>query len=261
MTLLNIFYVIAAFISTVIGSLVGIGGGIVLKSMTDFFSPDPVQVIAFYMTVGVFTMSIVSITKQVKSGFKYDVPMLIQLSVGSMAGGYFGNHMLDVLLACFAKNTVQITQSAILLLTLLFLIVYMRAGSSRKRVEHPNWMASLSLGFFLGAISIFLAIGGGPLNVSLLVIFFGFSLREAAIYSIASIFFAQIAKVFTILLANDYSQYDLKLVPWLVLTTIVGGYIGTTLSQRLSSRSLNIMYNIFMVMLVALTTISLIRHV
>ena len=118
--MLNVLYVVATFIATVIGALAGIGGGIVLKAMTDIFSPDSVQVISFYTTVVVFTMCLVSIVKQIKSGFKYDLPMLLEISVGSLVGGYIGNSLLSVLLRYFPENKVQLTQSIILFLTLIF---------------------------------------------------------------------------------------------------------------------------------------------
>ena len=124
--MLNVLYVVATFIATVIGALAGIGGGIVLKAMTDIFSPDSEQVISFYTTVVVFTMCLVSIVKQIKSGFKYDLPMLLEISVGSLDGGYIGDSLLTVLLRYFPENKVQLTQSIILFLTLIFLIIYTR---------------------------------------------------------------------------------------------------------------------------------------
>lgn len=149
--MLNVLYVVATFIATVIGALAGIGGGIVLKAMTDIFS----QVISFYTTVVVFTMCLVSIVKQIKSGFKYDLPMLLEISVGSLVGGYIGDSLLTVLLRYFPENKVQLTQSIILFLTLIFLIIYTRAMTQRKHVEKPHWLSSFGLGVFLGAISIF----------------------------------------------------------------------------------------------------------
>nr|WP_245299481.1 TSUP family transporter [Weissella confusa] len=153
--MLNVLYIVATFIATVIGALAGIGGGIVLKAMTDIFSPDSVQVISFYTTVVVFTICLVSIVKQIKSGFKYGLPMLLEISVGSLVGGYIGDSLLTVLLRYFPENKVQLTQSIILFLTLIFLIIYTRAMPQRKHVEKPHWLSSFGLGVFLGAISIF----------------------------------------------------------------------------------------------------------
>ena len=62
------------------------------------------------------------------------------------------------------------------------------------------------------------------------------------------------------MIANDYSRYYLGLVPWLAIVAIIGGYIGTTLSQRLSSKMLAILYNVFMIMLAVLTLVSVGRH-
>lgn len=61
-------------------------------------------------------------------------------------------------------------------------------------------------------------------------------------------------------MANDYSRYDLGLAPWLAVIAIIGGYIGTTLSQRLSIKMLAILYNVFMIMLAVLTLFSVGRH-
>jgi uncharacterized membrane protein YfcA len=117
----------------------------------------------------------------------------------------------------------------------------------------------LILGLFLGSISIFLGIGGGPLNVSLLVIFFGYSMKQAAIYSIATVFFSQITKIFSIILSQQYIQFDLSLVPWLILVGLVGGYYGTRANQRISNEGITKIYSIFMMGMCILTVFHIVR--
>ncbi|MDB1696377.1 sulfite exporter TauE/SafE family protein [Enterococcus casseliflavus] len=256
----NILYVIVSFLATIIGSLTGIGGGIVLKSFVDTFSNDSVIVVSFYTTVVVFTMCIVSIYKQWQRGFKFNLKMLAGISSGSLIGGYLGDYILNSIVGNYEQQSVQLVQSIILFITLVFLIIYTRIGPEKKKVENPSTISTIFLGLFLGSISIFLGIGGGPLNVSLLVILYGFGMRDAAIYSLATVFFSQIAKIISIVYVGEYGQFNLLLVPILVFVAIMGGYIGTILNQRLSSRKIELLYILFMLALSLITLINIFRY-
>ena len=61
-----------------------------------------------------------------------------------------------------------------------------------------NILVILIVGIGLGTFSVFLGIGGGPINVALTMLLFSFSLREAAVYSVGIIFFSQLTKMVTI---------------------------------------------------------------
>lgn len=256
----NVLYVIVSFVATIIGSLTGIGGGIVLKSLVDTFSNDSVIVISFYTTVVVFTMCIVSIYKQWQKGFKFNLKVLTGISGGSLIGGYFGDHILNFIAGNYDQSKVQLVQSIILFITLVFLIIYTRIGPEKGKVENPTVKSTILLGLFLGSISIFLGIGGGPLNVSLLVILYGYGMRDASIYSLATVFFSQVAKIISIVYVGEYGQFDLSLIPVLVLVAIMGGYIGTLLNQKLSSRKIESLYIILMSGLSLVTLINIFRY-
>ena len=86
----DILYLLVSLFATIIGAVTGIGGGIVLKSLVSTFSDDPVIIVSFYTTVLVFTMCIVSIFKQIKRGFKFQLNVLVGISLGSIIGGYIG---------------------------------------------------------------------------------------------------------------------------------------------------------------------------
>ena len=89
--MITVVLVLIALVATLIGAITGIGGGIVIKTLYDVIGIHSVLEIGFYTTVVVFTMSIISIYKQYKNGFKYDFNVLIFISLGSMLGGYLGN--------------------------------------------------------------------------------------------------------------------------------------------------------------------------
>lgn len=257
--LVRLLYIVVSFVATVIGSLTGIGGGIVLKTSADFFSTDSVITVSFYTTIVVFTMCIVSIYKQWRRGFKFDLKVLFAISGGSLVGGYIGEYALNYFTRHSEQGRVQLVQNIILFITLVFLLIYTKRMSGRSNIKSQNPFTAVLLGLFLGTISIFLGIGGGPLNVSLLIILFGYSMKDAAIYSIATVFFSQFAKIISITYSGQYDQFDLKLIPFLIVTAILGGYVGTSLNQKYTSRKIEFLYSIFMVGLTVLTLVNIFR--
>lgn len=257
--MITIVLVLIALAATLIGAITGIGGGIVIKTLYDVIGIHSVLEIGFYTTVVVFTMSIISIFKQYRNGFKYDPNVIIFISLGSMLGGYLGNWLLTFLVGDLPGEKVQLGQSVILLLTLLYLLYYSRNKGDNKFNFERTWLNMLLLGLFLGSIAIFLGIGGGPLNVSLLVIFFGYSMKQASVYSIASVFFSQITKIASILITQQFVQFDLSLVPWLILVGIFGGLYGTKINQRISNEAIIRIYDVFMVGMSALTVFNIFR--
>ncbi|MGZ7192251.1 TSUP family transporter, partial [Streptococcus pyogenes] len=74
----------------------------------------------------------------------------------------------------------------------------------------------------VGIISVFLGIGGGPLNIALLMMLYSYSAKEAAVYSLAMIFFAQLSKI--VILGTHLKDYRLN--AWLVLGIIIFAFIG-----------------------------------
>lgn len=67
-----ILYVVVVFLVTIIGSITGLGGGVIIKPLFDLISLDTAQVISIYSSIAVFTMSVVNVIKQRRQGFKYN---------------------------------------------------------------------------------------------------------------------------------------------------------------------------------------------
>ena len=260
--MMKLILFVVGIIASIIGALTGVGGGIVLKTFYDLVNAGGVLAIGFYSTVLVFTMCIVSVLKQIKSGFSFDWPFLISISVGSIFGGYIGNSLLNYAAKYIPENTTKLIQSVILLITLIFLTIFTNKSSKyRQKEANFNWFAAFWLGLFLGAISIFLAIGGGPLNVSLLVIIFHFTMKQSSIYSIATVFFSQITKIISIIATGQFMKFDPVMIPLLMLAGIIGGYIGTVWNQKISSAKLEQLYTYFMISLVLITGFNVYRFI
>ena len=106
-----------------------------------------------------------------------------------------------------------------------FLIFNKMMGTVNCKWTMNNIKENIVLAFFvdlfLGAISIFLAIGGGPLNVSLFVIIFHFTMKQSSVYSIATIFFSQITKIISIVASAQYQMFDMKMIPMLIILQLL----------------------------------------
>lgn len=244
-----LMYVIIILVATISGAISGLGGGVIIKPLFDMIGYHNAATIGFYSSVAVFTMSIVSIIKQLRSGFNFELKTVLSISIGSLVGGVCGEHIFITVASYFPNNVVKVIQAALLAITLICILIYSFDKNKIRHFHLKNFVYIFLLGYFLGAISVFLGIGGGPLNVALLMILFSYTIKEAAIYSIATIFFSQISKLGSVIILNQLFAYDLTLVPFICVSAIIGGFIGTMINQHLEERKIELFYLFLIIVL------------
>lgn len=244
-------YVLIILLATISGAIAGLGGGVIIKPLFDLIAFHNASTIGFYSSVAVFTMCIVSIYKQVRSGFKFDIRTVLSISIGSMVGGLLGEFIFNAITNYLENNLVKVIQAGILAITLIAILLYTLNREKIKCYKINNICIIFSVGMFLGLISVFLGIGGGPLNVALLMFFFSYPMKEATTYSIATIFFSQLSKLGSVLISGQIVNYDLSFIPFIAVTAIIGGFIGTLINQKLESEKIQKFY-IFLIVLLLL---------
>ena len=72
-----ILYFCIGLFATTFGSLVGLGGGVVIKSILDAIGTYDLTTIGILSSFTVFSMAVVSTGRQIKKGFKVEKNMLI----------------------------------------------------------------------------------------------------------------------------------------------------------------------------------------
>ena len=228
-------YFLIAIGATTVGSLTGMGGGVIIKPLMDVLHDFDVQTIGVISSLTVFSMSVVSIGKQMLAKTKIPFGTAIPLALGSVAGGLAGEKLLQVIVnALQANSAVTVVQNVVLSLLILAVFLYMK-NKSRIPSKHLEGVAvSLLVGVFLGICSSFLGIGGGPINVALIIYLFSMDTKSATVCSLVTILFAQISKLGTVALTTGFGGFDLSIAPVMIVGAIAGGFIGASLNKKCS---------------------------
>ena len=213
------------------GAYVGLGGGVIIKPLLDLIGKDPINIVNFYSACAVFSMSISSTIKHIKSKTKIDFKLIVSLSVGAVIGGILGSRLFDYLLTLFDNNKLKSLQGLILGILLVVSVVYINLKNAKSfKVKNP--ICIILVGLALGFIASFLGVGGGPINVAFLALFFSMTVKEAAVYSVGTIFFSQLSKLITLGVTHTIPEFDIVTLIVAIICAVVGGLLGAKMNKK-----------------------------
>lgn len=225
------------------GTLVGIGGGIILVPIFLLFMHyTPQQTIGTSLAI-VFLNALSGTSAYVRQKkVYYDAGIRFSLATipGSFAGSYLSGY--------FTSKTFNIT-FGILLIIVASLMLY---RSIRKKPEEKefnkeefqyNRTLGTSLSFFVGFLSSILGIGGGVIHVPILVYLLEFPTHVA---TATSHFVLAISTFFGV--ASHWMLGNILFVPALAIGfgAILGAQFGAMLSMKLQSRPILILLSLAM---------------
>lgn len=245
-------YSIVILFATTLGAFVGLGGGVIIKPILDFIGREPRMQVDFLSAVAVFTMSIVSTGKAIRRKTKFDKSIVLFIAAGSIAGGFAGSAVMSLLETGFPDVNMRSIQAFTLAVLLILVSIYVGKCSFSFNVK--NKAAILAVGLVLGFLASFLGIGGGPINVAVLTLFFSMNVKESAVYSVAVIFFSQLSKLITLFVSNGLGVYShqWKTLLFILPAAILGGIIGSRFNRKFSDKTERTVFVVIMILLVAL---------
>ncbi|MGX6978869.1 sulfite exporter TauE/SafE family protein [Vagococcus elongatus] len=246
----GIIYFVVIILANTVGAISGMGGGVIIKPVLDFIGAHQVAAISFYSSVAVFTMSIVSTLRQMKNKITVQWVLALLISAGAVAGGSIGNLVFEQLMSQLDSEMVMLIQIILTVITLLFAYFYSKNNSWHIDLRKNHWY--VIVGFILGFLASLLGIGGGPINVALLMMCFYLPIKEATVYSIITIFFSQLAKLVTIGTTTGFQSYDLNMLLFIIPAAVLGGWLGAKLSGIFSEEKVSKVFQlvIFLVLLI-----------
>lgn len=256
---MGILYFIIAICACTIGALTGMGGGVFMKPILDMLGQFDVGSINMLSSITVFCMSIVSVIRSRKTKERPSVKTAVSLAVGAVIGGSIGSELIEGLIAGADARQVTLIQNLALIILVVCVLIYMK---NKARITSPKWSGIVPgalVGLFLGVVSSFLGIGGGPINVSLIIYCFGYSTKQAALCSLITILFSQISKIGPALITGQMAQYDLAVLPFMAVGAIAGGMIGSAISKRNSAESADKLFQYAQILVLLICAVNIIR--
>ncbi|MDO4269781.1 MAG: sulfite exporter TauE/SafE family protein [Eubacteriales bacterium] len=255
-----ILYFLIAFGSTTVGALTGMGGGVIIKPVCDIIGPYDAQTIGVLACVTVFFMALVSLAKQMRQKTNFSAAISVPLSTGAVFGGAGGQRALERIAAGLPGSHVTVTQNIVLALLIAVVFWYMLYKDKLPTLHLQGALAAALSGVLLGFFSSFLGIGGGPINVALLIFLFSFHIKTATVCSILTILFSQISKIATIMLDGGFIRYDLSMLPLMIAGAVLGGFLGAKLNKQLAEKTVERAFGAVQLLVLALCIINVFRN-
>lgn len=251
-------YVVIVALSGIIGSITGVGG-VLTKIGMDLVGVNNAVVISFYSSVSVLVMAIISIAKHWHAGFHFKPKLLISISTGSIVGGYIGQQILASIYKIFPDRIVKMSQSGILFIILVIIFIYSLIENKVKHWNIQLWELAVIIGFVLGLVAVFLGIGGGILNLAVLLVMFGLSNKDAAVYSLGIAFFSTLSKFVNITITHTIIHFNPIVLIAVVITVIITAYIGTALKMSMKNSGIGRLYSFVLLIMIIMTGFNFIR--
>ena len=236
-----ILFFFVSFAASLVGSICGIGGGVIIKPVMDAAGIYPADTVSFMSGCIVLAMSGYSV---VKGSLAHEA--VIQkgvstyLGIGAALGGIAGKRLLDMTVAQFSNaDTAGAIQAAALFAVVLATTAYTiwNRKLSARQLKHP--LICSAAGLLMGLLSAFLGIGGGPINLVVLRHFFSMETKTAAQNSLYVIFISQIASLLFTIGTGTVPEVPVLQLLWMMGGGILGGVAGRAMNRHMDSRAVN----------------------
>lgn len=224
-----IYFIIAIF-ATTIGTLVGVGGGLIIRPLLNLV--DVAKGLAsFTSAITVLAMAITNFVVAKMQGKKIEIHNIILLGFGGIIGAFVGASLM-------ADASERFINAAYIgVLVIIFVSVVIREKVDMKPVENP--FIKIMLGAMCGTLSSFFGIGGGPFLMTVLLVFLGLKPKDAALQSILITMLTTSSSMIQYSI-NGFADFSLAI--YCVPAGILGGIIGRKISTNLKQSTVRYMF-------------------
>lgn len=255
-----LLFLLIAFSATLFGAVTGMGGGVFIKPLLDLVGQQDMASISVLSSATVFVMSGVTLFKARKSSERPDAKISIPLSIGAVCGGVMGERIFATLAVCASPSGVITVQNTILIGLIVLVFIYMLVKSNLPSLHLNGKLASIAVGLVLGMVSSFLGIGGGPINVAGIMFLFSFSTKMAMQCSLLTILFSQAAKILTVMLSANVCEYDLSVLPIMIVGGVAGGLLGGVFHTLISTKVSEILFGCAQIIVICICFINILNN-
>ena len=245
-------FLLVSFLACAIGAICGIGGGVIIKPVLDMLSMASVSTVSFLSGCSVLAMSGYSVIRSVAAkernvSFKTATP----LAVGAAIGGVLGKQIFSYIVnAVENSSSVGAVQAICLGIITLATLVYTVYKNRIKTLNVGNFVVCACIGLFLGIISSFLGLGGGPINLVVLYYFFSMETKTAASNSLYIILFSQTASLLTSIITGSVPAFEPSALIVMICGGILGGVAGRAVNKKVNSKTVEKLFLYLLIIIV-----------
>jgi uncharacterized membrane protein YfcA len=231
----QLWLVLLGFAAGVLGSMIGLGGGIIIVPILTFLGFPP--------TVAASNSLFGALSNAIASTISYSRQKRIVYSLGLKLGllSVPGTILGALLSTDVAPDIFKILFGFVLIASAVYIFVRKKIGTAEKTFSSQVMIFAIGASFFAGLISAFFGIGGGIVFVPLMVVGMGMAMKKAAPTSQLILLFSSLSGVIThsILGHPDFMQAGL-----LAIGSFIGGLVGARLSIDVKERYLQIIVSV-----------------
>ena len=219
------------FVAGILGSMVGIGGGIIIVPVLTFLGFPP--------TVAASNSLFAAFSNSVASTISYSKQKRIEYSLGLKLGllAIPGTILGAIISTDVTPDIFKILFGFVLIISSAYIFLRKQVESKDKVISKQLILFIIGSSFFAGIISSFFGIGGGIIFVPLMVVGMGMSMKRSAPTSQLILLFASLSGIIvhSILGHPDFLQSG-----FLAVGSFFGGLVGAKLSLSVKERNLKI---------------------
>ena len=257
---MDILFFIVAFLSSIVGAICGIGGGVVIKPVLDMLQMGAPATINFLSGCTVLSMSLYSVSKALRAGdSKVEMSTGTPLAIGAALGGVVGKELFSAVKDFFGGSPmVGGVQAVALGIITLGTLLYTVNKAKIRTHKTSNKLVCGVIGLLLGIMSSFLGIGGGPINLVVLGFCFSMDTKTAAANSLYIILFSQVASLIATLISGA-PEFRIVALVLMVAGGIGGGIVGRKLNKKMDNRAVDKLFIGLMVLIVGICIYNALR--
>lgn len=226
------------FIAGVVGSVIGLGGGIIIVPVLTFLgvSPTLASSSSLFAAFSNSVASTISYTRQKRTDYKIGLRLGLLSVPGTILGAIITSHV--------TPDVFKILFGIVLIASCYYLFVKRNLASKQQNTSKQMLVVSAGISFFAGILSSFFGIGGGIVFVPLMIIGLGMLVKNATATSQLILMFSSASGMIAHALLG-HSDFDYAFL--LSIGAFAGGFLGARLSLEIKENRLRIIIIIVIV--------------
>lgn len=253
-------FFLVSIVSSIIGGICGVGGGVIIKPVLDATGSMSVTNISFLSGCTVLSMSIISVLRNREKKGLIDIRISTPLAIGAVIGGIVGKSLFDLIKVIFNnENYLGATQAVLLIIITVGTVIYSIYADKITTKYVDKILICLIIGLSLGIISSFLGIGGGPINLTVLFFFFSMDTKKAAANSLYIIMFSQLASLVQTIINGTVPAVSVNILIIMVAAGVSGGIIGGYINKKISGHVIDKLFIGVMIAIICINVFNTIK--